>query len=343
LSSLPNQNEPIKDNISKPNIELVHRYGPGKWIPDKILEELAIQKYNKNGKGLTINDLIQTFHIHQKKAQRRFKNAIKEKVTKQGKRHPLLFTLDNNKPQQYYPTKIKADIIEKRKRQNRPIDPTGVSLYQSPYLERLKARSVSELLSLLLHQHISIHKIHLKLVIDKRYYDEIVVNQVTKRNKSKSFEEKIGLRNVKYYINSNGTVMIYIRCSNTPFKLAVEEDVSSFFAFLGQVKDRLVYFLKDFFERAIPPVMDWILVQCDINQDIGINIIEELSLPDLQLHIYDRIFRLYVKNINGSSYYRMEESKQVNQYVKYAIPEIRNMHNLIDNDAYDPIKFRYIQ
>jgi len=31
--------------------------------------------------------------------------------------------------------------------------------------------------------------------------------------------------------------MIYISCSNTPFKLEVEEAVSSFFAFLGQVKE----------------------------------------------------------------------------------------------------------
>ncbi|MGI9010646.1 MAG: hypothetical protein ACR2F1_05615 [Nitrososphaeraceae archaeon] len=38
--------------------------------------------------------------------------------------------------------------------------------------------------------------------------------------------------------------MIYIKCSNCPFKLEVEEDVSSFFSFLGQVKDRLVHFLS---------------------------------------------------------------------------------------------------
>ena len=27
--------------------------------------------------------------------------------------------------------------------------------------------------------------------------------------------------------------------------------------------------------------MDWILVQCDLNKDIGINIIEQLSIPNL--------------------------------------------------------------
>ena len=72
--------------------------------------------------------------------------------------------------------------------------------------------------------------------------------------------------------------MTYIACPNNPFKLEVEEDVSSFFSFLGQVKDRLVIFLSDFSEQAIPTIMDWILVQWDINKDIGINIIEQLSV-----------------------------------------------------------------
>jgi hypothetical protein len=134
--------------------------------------------------------------------------------------------------------------------------------------------------------------------------------------------------------------MIYIRCSNNPFKLEVEEDVSSFFSFLGQVKDRLIHFLSDFSEQAIPQIMDWILVQCDINQDIGINIVEQLSLPDLQLRVYDRIFRLYVNSIDGSSYYRVEESRQVNQPVRFAIPEIMKLSN---SHVYNPLKYSYIQ
>ena len=86
--------------------------------------------------------------------------------------------------------------------------------------------------------------------------------------------------------------------------------------------------------------MDWILVQCDINKDIGINIIEELSFPDLQLRVYDRIFRLYVNSIEGSSYYRIEESRQVNQVVRVAIPEIMKLSN---SHVYNPLKYNYIQ
>jgi hypothetical protein len=137
--------------------------------------------------------------------------------------------------------------------------------------------------------------------------------------------------------------MIYIACSNNPFKLEVDEDVSSFFAFLGQVKDRLVIFLSDLSEQAIPNIMDWILVQCDINKDIGINITEQLSLPDLQLRVYDRIFRFYVKSINGSAFYRMEESKQVNQEIRFAIPEIMDISKTPNHSYYDYGKFQYIQ
>jgi hypothetical protein len=89
--------------------------------------------------------------------------------------------------------------------------------------------------------------------------------------------------------------------------------------------------------------MDWILVQCDVNKDIGINIIEELSIPNLQLRIHDRIFRLYVNNINGSSYYRMEESKQVNQEIRFVIPDIMANSYTSHHSYYDSGKFQYIQ
>ena len=109
------KNRPIGVSENRPSEQLVQGYGPGKWISNKELEELAIEIYKKNGKGITINDLIQRFSIHQEKAQRRLKNAIKGKEDKQG----ILFTLDRKNPQQYYPTRLKAKIIEHIKKQNR--------------------------------------------------------------------------------------------------------------------------------------------------------------------------------------------------------------------------------
>jgi hypothetical protein len=343
IDNLPEaENGPIDVFKNRPIEQLVHSNGRGKWISNKVLEEFAVNIYHIHRRGITFVDLSRKLKCSKKKAQRKLKNVCSKNKRKLGVQNTLLFTINRTNPQQYFPTCIQADIIENLK-QNRPINPTGVSLYQSQHIENLKTRYVSELLSLLQNQPIYIHKPSLKLKIDKNYYEEIDINQATNENKSKVHEEKIGLRNVRYEVYPHGTVMIYISCSECPFKLAVEEDISSFFSFLGQVKDRFVYLLNDFSERAIPPIMDWILVQCDINQDIGINIVEQLSIPDLQLRIHDRIFRLYVKSINGNAYYRVEESKQVNQEIRFALPEIMNIAHVVNQSYYDSSKFHYIQ
>ena len=339
------ENRPIGINENRPSEHLAHGHKRHTRISNKELEQLAIDVYQKNGRSITYKDVMEKFFCNNKTAQRKLKNACIETVNHKGKKTPLLFrAFKRTNPQQFYPYLKRTKIIENwENNKNRPIDPTVVKLYSSPYFEKLKVRNVTELLSLLDNQPLSIHKLQLKLSVDKNYYDEINIKQITKGNKSKPLEEKFGPRNVKYEVYPCGTIMIYIACSNKPFKLEVEEDVSSFFAFLGQVKDRLIHFLSDFSEQAITPVMDWILVQCDINKDIDINIVEQLSLPDLQLCVYDRIFRLYVKNINGSSCFRMEESRQVNQEIKFAIPEIINISKNLNHSYYDSGKFQYIQ
>jgi hypothetical protein len=53
-----------------------------------------------------------------------------EKIDKNGKKFSILFTLDNErtKPQQYFPSCIRASIIEyKRKRQNRLMTLQGLA------------------------------------------------------------------------------------------------------------------------------------------------------------------------------------------------------------------------
>ena len=66
---------------NRPIDELDHSYGPGKWISNKELEELAIEKYKKNGKGITINDLIKRFSVHKKKLNVDLRMQLKEKKT----------------------------------------------------------------------------------------------------------------------------------------------------------------------------------------------------------------------------------------------------------------------
>ena len=51
--------------------------------------------------------------------------------------------------------------------------------------------------------------------------------------------------------------MVFIACSNNPFRLEDEFDVSIVYAFLGQVRDRLLYLMTDPHERIVPAIMKW--------------------------------------------------------------------------------------
>ena len=230
------ENGPIDVFENRPFEQLVHRYGKGQHISSKEIENLAISKYQSCGLGITFNDITTTFQCKKTKAQKKLKLLCNESSNKNGEGvKPKLFTINRTKPQQYFPSCLRTTIIKNKR--NSPINPdNGVSLFQHPYFEKLKARYVSELLSIFQNQPISIHKIHLKLSIDKNYYKEINIEQITQGNKSKSYETNIGSRNINYQVYPDGTVMIYIKCSNNPFKSEVEEDVSSFFAFFGQAK-----------------------------------------------------------------------------------------------------------
>jgi hypothetical protein len=74
------ENGPIGVSENRPTEQLVHVYGPDKRISDNLLEELAIEKYKINGKGITFEDVIEKFHCKKKKAQLRLKNACIEQV-----------------------------------------------------------------------------------------------------------------------------------------------------------------------------------------------------------------------------------------------------------------------
>jgi hypothetical protein len=58
-----------------------------------------------------------------------------------------------------------------------------------------------------------------------------------------------------YLVYPNGKTMIFVACSNNPFKLEDESDVSIPYALLGQVRDRLLYLMTDPHERIVPQIM----------------------------------------------------------------------------------------
>jgi hypothetical protein len=56
------ENRPINVIRNRPNEQLVPRYGKRQHISPIEIENLAIAKYQSCGLGITINDIIKTFH-----------------------------------------------------------------------------------------------------------------------------------------------------------------------------------------------------------------------------------------------------------------------------------------
>jgi len=108
----------------------------------------------------------------------------------------------------------------------------------------------------------------------------------------KSFTERIGLYEVKYEIYKNGSIMIYVISSNNPFRLYEEQDVIDIIIFLGMVEDSLKTLLSDQRGSIISPLRHWILKSCDVNKDIGIDGVAQVTLPDIQIPFLTRLFGL---------------------------------------------------
>ena len=69
--------------------------------------------------------------------------------------------------------------------------------------------------------------------------------------------------------------------------------------------------------------MDWHLIGCDLNKDVGINDLAQLTLPDIQLKTADRVFRCYVKSLRDKAVDRCEESVTTDLPMQTALDDIR--------------------
>jgi hypothetical protein len=167
--------------------------------------------------------------------------------------------------------------------------------------------------------------------IDKEYYNHLPQKEVP-INRAKCHEENISRRHVKYTLSPNGTVEIYIRSSDTPFRLETDGDEIIIFSFLGQLRDRLLHWIIDIGERSIPPITEWILKECDLNKDIRIDEKAQLTLPDIQLKTGASVFRLYIKSLKDRAVCRVEESLKVDVILAEALDNIRHPHKSIESN-----------
>jgi hypothetical protein len=291
--------------------------GSRKYVKQEQIEETAIQKYRSNGHGITFRDIMTEFSISKKSnAQRmlKFSHAKNILFTGNDLMSEGIVLLTNTNPQQYFPSSVKAQIIENlSKRKNVLVNPTGVcpsKHHLSNALEAQKAQNFLDILVRLPFAPKYIHKLLLILSIYKEYY--ITLKRIARQiNKAKIYEERIGRTLTTYTYSPNGTVEIAVACSDNPFRLENDDDVAILFSFFGQVKDRMLYHLSDLRERIVPPIIDWCLKQCDVNKDIEISDKMQFTLPDIQLRYAGRVFRAYVKLLGEKAAFRCEESLKV--------------------------------
>jgi hypothetical protein len=295
------------------------------------IDALAVKRFKTNGKGITFEDLIISgIATHKEQAQ----NTLKRFLAK-----GVLFVMKNHKPQQYYPFCLKSEIIKAKISKNAPVEVTEAPFLRSTHILNTDAIVTQTLedyvLPILTTLPASIHKIQLELKLNPEYYKELRL-LARSRNRGKEHEEIIASVLVRYFFYPNGKVMVFVACSNTPFNLERDDDLGRLIAFLGAVRDRLVTFLHDKHERAVPDIMQWNLTEYEINKDVKVSDWLQFTSLSIQVKHAFHLFRLYIKAKGGDTLYRVEESiSHKNKPVLEAINDVFNPTERLEKQIED--------
>jgi len=287
----------------------------GQYNQAQKIEDLAIQYFRINGRGITYLDL-------QSEGLAIGKDQAKDTLNYHCYRveNKTLFTLRPCRPQQYFPKSIEPEVRASKLSKSTAITTTVPSTLQ----RAIKANSLAEVLSRIPFTPLGIHRIQMKTHVDP--------NEITDCHNIVN-NEPLGNRYVTYMpYNTTGTVVIDLACTENPYRLQEDYDVSILFGAIGQCYERLLRMLSDRHERIVPHFMDWRLMACDIGRDIPITSSAHINLPKynpIELKEVDRVFRLYTKIIGHEPVYRLEESctLKTQPYISNAITEVESKGN----------------
>ncbi len=173
-----------------------------------------------------------------------------------------------------------------------------------------------------------IHKLQIWTSISKDNYDLI---SWPYKGTAKAITERIGVHTVEFHIHPNGSVMIYVSCSDRPFRLYDEQDVSDILFFLGRVEDRLRLLLSDVRDNVVPPLRRWILKACDVGKDVEIDSVAQITLPDVQIPMFEKTLRGYVKPMGDKVFYRVEIAITPSKPVEEALERLRRETKIDSN------------
>jgi hypothetical protein len=338
-------NPPLIHTQNPPMASLIQtvRERKRQYIRAKYIETVAIEKFRKNGRGITVQDLVSNDFAESK-------GLAREKI-KYCRERRLLFTPLNVKPQEYFPTCLKSDVIDKLLK-NAQVRVTGIGSATPSFLHDKETQKISfdshsevesiilqtlegHVLPLLPKTPLYIHRLHFKVKIPRECFREIAL-PVAPYNKGKEHQEIIGSILAKYRFYANGSVVITTESSNNPFKLENEADYCTIMAFLGQLRDRLILFLADKHERFVPDITSWELTQWDVNKDVKIDDWAQIVGSKIQVRHACRLFRVYIKSGGRDTVCRVEESfSSKNKSAVEAISDIFNPHERLEKQISD--------
>ncbi len=225
------------------------------------------------------------------------------------------------------------EFIHNKKRL--PVQATGTSHVSSNHplfniIENQSANNFLDILCLLPLCPRYIHNLHMKTKLNKNYYGDI--DTVPRnRTKGKSITERIGLHQVTYTYYPAGSITMEVKSSYNPFRIACEDDINILFGFIGQIKDRMTVHLNDPRERIVPDFNVWTLKECDVNVDIELTDLGQVTLQDIQISTIGRVFRAYVKILESKAVYRLEETQAVDSLLLEAFDSIAHPNRALEN------------
>ena len=119
-------NTPLANSKSTPQTLSLQLCPRNLYVSSNQITEIAIDIYKtKGGRGITYTDLLERgVGLHKRQAQDMLKYHL---------RKGTLFTLEDRRPQRYYPTEIKSEIKQKKLQKNTPICPSGVASQTYPF------------------------------------------------------------------------------------------------------------------------------------------------------------------------------------------------------------------
>lgn len=148
----------------------------------------------------------------------------------------------------------------------------------------------------------------------------------TKLQKNVGKYQVLDINNIRvsYVFYPNGTIDIYTKNSERPFRLQTEEDRVKLISFIGNIKNNLPP------KVAVPEIDLWEFTECDINRDVRVSDLLHFSSVKVQVKHMDRLFRIYIKRIGDNTICRVEETKNLSLPVVEAINDTFNPYDRIE-------------